>query len=647
MTKTKKVLTKLILAAFIASVSFAFMPTNVYANNPDAGRISGLTIGFIEGVINQDAATITFNVPPYRVDNGRFVGIINDFTANDDTLLFFAYGQEWQMQLGDVVGFHSGDRVYTVGGVQYTLVVAPQYNRVYRLVIGGIEGVIDQNAATITFNVAYNRVDNGRFAGIINDFIANCDTLLFFAYGQQWPLRLGDLVGFHSGDRVSVAYGIEYTLVVNTVAHVTVTFSVYPPGSGFFYLYPCGNLVTEVVIEVPMGSTIPYWAVPNSFYSIPDWFFASWNILPHGKLVLSDMEFLALFAPFPPYTYVTFFVSDPKGGRLICYFASRFGARTVATFPRIPIGPLAAHNIPEIVVAPGWEFLGWGYLGGCIIGSEITRHSHMFMAMVEPIEGNTSPQGVTFSVSDPSIGWLECVWGGYTVYSGIDVWRHLGHTITAQDIPTPRVIPGWEFIGWDSCPIGAEVVPGMVFTAIFSPQPSYVYVTFFVSDHRGGRLNCYVMSSWWNPTMVTQPKVPIGSLAAQNIPAVIAAPGWEFVGWGARGNCLIGTVIPSEGATFVALFEPTECNTSPQGVVFVTSPIGYGWLECVWGGFTAYSGTEVWRPLGHILTSQDIPNPSPAYGWEFVGWWNRYGIYPVGAEVIHYMEFVAVFAPIE
>ena len=49
-------------------------------------RISGLIIDNIEGIIDQDATTITFNVPAHRVDNGRFVGIINDFIADDETL---------------------------------------------------------------------------------------------------------------------------------------------------------------------------------------------------------------------------------------------------------------------------------------------------------------------------------------------------------------------------------------------------------------------------------------------------------------------------------------------------------------------------------------------------------------------------------
>jgi len=335
---------------------------SVFVGTP--GQISGLVIGNIEGVVCQDTETITFAVPANQLDNGRFAGIINDFVANSDTLLFFAYGQEWSMQLGDTVGFHSGDRVFIAGGVQYSLVVVPvqTFDRIYRLIIDNFEGIIDQNAATITFNIPENRVDNGRFVGTINHFVAGNEMLFFFAYGQEWPMQRGDVVGFHSGDRVYVADGVEYTLVINTAHQFTVTFTRDLHGGGHFGYCP---YVTSLTVALNYGDVITTDMIPTV---VPNWGmrFDSWSVVddngnwaapavetPEGHVVTADIIF---FAGFCVVTDPLYFHASENGGALLDWWGNRVNKMTIM----VPLG--ASPNpwdIPTPIPDEGWKFTGW------------------------------------------------------------------------------------------------------------------------------------------------------------------------------------------------------------------------------------------------------------------------------------------------
>ena len=188
-------------------------------------EIERLVIGRFVGDIDHEAETITFNIPEQYVDHtGRFEGVITGIEAIDDTLLFFVANREWPLRVGNVVGFWTGDLVYVADGdIQYRLIINPTYSKeqtITRLTVdsgsqGIFEGTVDQSARTITFNVPSHNLDrDGRLQGTIVDMMASDDTIIFFVSGRDWPLQLGDRVGFGNGDTVRVLGGIKYTLII-------------------------------------------------------------------------------------------------------------------------------------------------------------------------------------------------------------------------------------------------------------------------------------------------------------------------------------------------------------------------------------------------------------------------------------------------
>jgi len=180
----------------------------------EGSRIFSLTIGDVEGVIDQSAKTITFHILNTDLINGRFVGTVDQLIADGSVAMFYVNGQEWPIQEGQLAGFSSGDKVFIEDGIVYDLVIIPMPGRISRLTVGGIEGVVDQEAETITFYVPSSRLVNGRFVGFINEFYADCNVARFWVLGNEWPLMQGQEAGFSSGDSVYVNSGVVYTLIV-------------------------------------------------------------------------------------------------------------------------------------------------------------------------------------------------------------------------------------------------------------------------------------------------------------------------------------------------------------------------------------------------------------------------------------------------
>lgn len=156
----------------------------------------------------------------YSIDNfNQFRGDITELEAISDTLIFRAGGQDWPLTLGDSAGVSTGVTVRAEGGdVNYTIIIEHpdvQVGTITSLSIGRESGNIDQDAHTITFIVDADEIDNhGQFRGDITELEAASDTIIFFAGGQDWPLRLGDSAGVSTGVTVRVEGGIVYTIII-------------------------------------------------------------------------------------------------------------------------------------------------------------------------------------------------------------------------------------------------------------------------------------------------------------------------------------------------------------------------------------------------------------------------------------------------
>ena len=90
--------------------------------------ITRLSIGGVEGDIDQEERTITFTVPEDMIFYHEAFGIqlngwITDLEATSDTLLFYVGGQDWPRMLGDWAGVSTGDTVRVEGGIVYTIIL--------------------------------------------------------------------------------------------------------------------------------------------------------------------------------------------------------------------------------------------------------------------------------------------------------------------------------------------------------------------------------------------------------------------------------------------------------------------------------------------------------------------------------------------
>ena len=180
----------------------------------DEAIISRLAIDHYEGIIDQEEQTITFQIPPHFLLDGRYYGHITELEADEDMIFFWAGNAEWPRQLGDLVGFATGDLVYVADGRVYTLIIeAPEGDGlINQLRIGSVNSVINQDAATITFTVPRHLMVNDTFRGPITSLEADQDTLIFWVERAEWPRTLGETTAISDGDMVYVVGGRVYTI---------------------------------------------------------------------------------------------------------------------------------------------------------------------------------------------------------------------------------------------------------------------------------------------------------------------------------------------------------------------------------------------------------------------------------------------------
>ena len=181
----------------------------------DKTEIVRLAMDDYVGRINQNNQTITFDIPENKLENGTYQGIITTLEAGSNTVKFWVANSEWSRQLGDSAAFSSGDKVYVEGGKEYTLVINATTKLIHSLIIGDFAGSIDHNAATITFRIPENQLQNGHFRGTLTEVVTDeGNTVRFWVANSEWPLSEGDTAGFSSGDKVYVADGKVYTIKI-------------------------------------------------------------------------------------------------------------------------------------------------------------------------------------------------------------------------------------------------------------------------------------------------------------------------------------------------------------------------------------------------------------------------------------------------
>ena len=85
-------------------------------------------MGSHEGIIDQGVATITFTIPEYLLQDGRYEGVIAELEVDGDEANFWLSDSESIYVQGDSVGFGTGDVVYVDGGEEgYTIVIEVIY----------------------------------------------------------------------------------------------------------------------------------------------------------------------------------------------------------------------------------------------------------------------------------------------------------------------------------------------------------------------------------------------------------------------------------------------------------------------------------------------------------------------------------------
>jgi hypothetical protein len=192
--------------------------------NLDA-RIFELDLDEFEGIIDQDEETITFRIPEHLITGGVFRGEITALNADSNILSFWIDGSYSSLTLGDVVSIRTGNEVLVAGSeIRYSIVIEPiltERGLISRLIIDEFAGEIDHNAATITFRIPADRLNNGNLQGVITKFNAGIeDTIFFFTDWQEQPRRQGE----------------EITIVND--------------GFGFGFLYVAGGTIYTIIIEI-------------------------------------------------------------------------------------------------------------------------------------------------------------------------------------------------------------------------------------------------------------------------------------------------------------------------------------------------------------------------------------------------------------
>ena len=176
--------------------------------------------------------------------------------------------------------------------------------------------------------------------------------------------------------------------------------------------------------------------------------------------------------------------------------------------------------------------------------------------------------------------------------------REKGDRLSAADIPVVKVKDGYEFIGWEPEPIGYEVSDDFVFHAKYNklPEPApqvthpandNIWVTFQTDE--GGMLD--------GDTSIEVPKGYI--LDENDIPKTIANDGFRFSRWSPSISMPI-----NHDTTFTAEFEQNTAHC-----IFDAGKHG-----------TIEGNTNIEKPLGASLLSNEIPKVIPHRGYKFTGW---------------------------
>lgn len=179
-------------------------------------KISALSIGDYDGVINQDRMTISFQVPEDA--NNKLTGKISNLEADSDTIIFLVGGKEYPLKNGSTAGVSSGDKVYVNNKAIYTLIIDSQeasVNQIKALSIGAYDGVIEQENRTITFDIPESA--NQTVIGNITNLEADSDTIIFLVSGKEYPRKSGASVGVSAGDQIYVSSDNAYTVVLNII----------------------------------------------------------------------------------------------------------------------------------------------------------------------------------------------------------------------------------------------------------------------------------------------------------------------------------------------------------------------------------------------------------------------------------------------
>jgi sulfur carrier protein ThiS len=171
------------------------------------------------GEVNQNDATITFEIPEEELENSEYTGTITELMANDSEVIFLIDGIEIPRIQGDTISFRTGDRVYVAGGKKYRLVIKPlqEQKTIDKLNIDTYVGVVNQEDTTITFDIPENELVNGKYTGTITELVASDSEVIFLVDGEEYPRKEGDLAAFRTGDSVYVAGGKEYQVIINAI----------------------------------------------------------------------------------------------------------------------------------------------------------------------------------------------------------------------------------------------------------------------------------------------------------------------------------------------------------------------------------------------------------------------------------------------
>jgi|GEM_PF-2974809 len=190
----------------------------------EPGRIEGITIHGVPGVIDQVNRTIAFHgLSPGMVVNGNFQGVLSGLEPSEALTFDLRSngGDQWSgFGNGSNPGFRNGDRVFIPGvspyepiGIVYTLRLTDYISPTFR--VGDFETEFDHDAGIITFTVPLGFPTDG-VAGAISGLNPVVERLSFITADPPTPVGEtfgnGQMVGFRDGDTVISAMGKSYII---------------------------------------------------------------------------------------------------------------------------------------------------------------------------------------------------------------------------------------------------------------------------------------------------------------------------------------------------------------------------------------------------------------------------------------------------